>query len=103
MVSYNTTFMMSPLLEEEFLTFVREVYIPGILSQGILHNPQLRRIYQHDSDSDALSLALSFDANNYDELLHYLQSIGHLYPEQMLSKFGDSVVGFSTIMEHLVL
>lgn len=103
MISYNTTFMMTPQLEEEFLSFVRQVYIPGILSQGVLRNAQLKRIHQHDNDVDALSLALSFEANSHAELLDYLQSEGNVYPEQMLAKFGERVVGFTTMMEHIEL
>lgn len=102
-VSYNTTFVMPPQLEAEFLAFMREVYVPGILAQGVLSRPEMRRIVSHEEGVDALSIALSFIAESHEVLSDYLQQEGHVYPEQLLRRFGEQVLGFTTLMEHIEL
>lgn len=102
-VSYNTTFVMPPQLEAEFLTFMREVYVPGVLAQGVLSKPEMRRIVSHEEDVDALSIALSFVAESHEELSDYLHTEGHVYPERLLRHFGEQVLGFTTLMEHIDL
>lgn len=103
MITYNTTFMLAPELEGQFLQFLREVYVPGIVGQAVLSNPQLKRIARESGEEDALSLALSFEAESGDALIGYLGGEGVVYPMQLIQTFGEQVVGFTTIMEHIEL
>lgn len=103
MITYNTTFMMHPTTEGEFITFMREVYVPGILAEGVLHSPRLKRIEQHSDEDDALSFALSFEAESAEVLGEYLSTSAHRMPTLLVSQFGERVVGFTTLMHEVAL
>lgn len=103
MITYNTTFMMHPTTEGEFIAFMREVYVPGILAEGVLRSPRLKRIEQHNEDDDALSFALSFEVETAEQLSQYLSTSAHRMPTLLVERFGERVVGFTTLMHEVEL
>lgn len=104
MITYNTTFVVEPANELRFIAFLREEYIPGHLSHGVLSAPQLKRIHQHSPEDDTVSLALSFEAEDADKLSTYLSSERGMYaPKRLTELFGASVIGFSTILQHIAI
>lgn len=98
-IVYNTTFVIEERIKDDFLRFVKEVYIPGTLAHGILADARLMRVVTAPSDEPTLSYALQFVASSQSELSTYLADQGRIYPEQILRQFGQSVVGFTTLME----
>ena len=43
MILYNTTFVLAPSTEIDFLSFMREVYIPALKADVLVHTPRLHR------------------------------------------------------------
>lgn len=103
MIIYNTTFVMSPELEAAFLAFVRQEYIPCLLRGEVLHTPRLSRIISAEEGVDSVSIALSFDAPSEEILMGYMLSEGQEAPRKLIERFGESVVGFTTLMEQLAV
>lgn len=99
-VVYNTTFVLQEHTRDQFLSFLKETYIPGLLEQGILSSPRLMRILSEGAERGTLSYALQFVASSHSALIAYLESYeAGVYPTLLVRQFGETVVGFSTLME----
>lgn len=94
---------MERKIEEAFLTFAREVYIPGVVGQGVLSKPRLMRINHSEEDGDSVSIALHLEAESHEVLQQYLSGDGHVYPTLLIRHFGEQVMGFTTLMEYIGL
>lgn len=104
MISYNTSFVLSPSDAEALLKFLRQDYIPTILAGGRLHNPSLRQVEQAKEDAEATAVyALSFEVKSREELDKYLDEEGQIAYEQIARTFGDRVLTIPTIMHHVEL
>ncbi len=101
MILHNTTFVIVPAIERQFLQWMQNEYLPAIRSEETFHDALLTKIKPHaDAEAeDALSFALQFKAP--DE-----ESVGALWngkASEILSRqqkvFGESMLMFSTVME----
>ncbi len=100
MIVFNTTFVTNESTENELIDFLRGTYIPAIEEVKILHNPSLRRILLTEQQ-DAISLALHLEATDMDSLDEYLYRYAAGHSQLVVSRFGERVMGFSTIMEEI--
>ncbi|MDO4691415.1 MAG: DUF4286 family protein [Porphyromonadaceae bacterium] len=98
-IIYNTTFVIEEKIKDDFLRFIKEIYIPGVLAHGILSDARLMRVVSTPTEDPTLSYALQFVAPNQRTLSTYLEEQGRIYPEKLVRLFGQSVMGFSTFME----
>lgn len=103
MITYNTTFVLTPDLLEPFVEFLREEYVPLVLHGGILCSPTLKLVEVEDTSNEAISLALSFEVKDYDELNDYFVRQKDLHSSSLLKRFGESVLGFTTLLKHIPL
>lgn len=98
-ILYNTTFSLPRELEEKFVSYMQERYIPAILQAGVLYRPLLSRIVNRADESADVSYALQFIAPSREELGAYLSGRGRVCLEDLLGAFGSAVMGFVTMME----
>lgn len=99
-IVYNTTFVMEEATRERFVTFMRAVYVPGLLCGGVLHEPKLMRIQPAEGDEDqALSYALQFVVQSKSALQSHLRGAAKPYVEELKEVFGDSLMSFTTLMQ----
>jgi len=101
MILYNTTFVLAPSTEIDFLSFMREVYIPALKADALVHTPRLHRITTQDKDANALSFALHFYAEGEPHLQDILSNTGLRLADLLVKRFGEQVLGFSTIMHEV--
>lgn len=98
MILYNTTFVLAPSTETDFLSFMREVYIPALEADTLVRTPRLHRVIPQDKEANALSFALHFYAEGESHLQDILSNTGLRIADLLVKRFGEQVLGFSTIM-----
>ncbi len=99
MIIYNTTFSVDPSAVKEFVEWIKEAYLPMALSDGRLSNPQLMRIMAQQEGG--VAYALQLQADSLGTLQRWYQGTGKELTGQMTSRFGQRIVGFSTMMEKI--
>jgi len=100
MLIFNTTFHTDNDVHDEYLNYMRQVYIPQSLDSGFLLEPRLARIHaQHEQSG--ISYSLQFKVKNIDTLNFWLSNGGNNLHEKMVIKFGNKVAGFVTVMEEI--
>ena len=102
MIVYNTTFIVMDSVKDSFLSWVRTVYVPHATQSRKLVTPMLTRIIGSAEDG-AESYAVQFRAHSEESLQEWKQEIGNALINDMTRRFGQQVMGFSTMMDKLEL
>lgn len=98
MIIYNTTFSVPKDLQNEFLDFIRDEYIPQALKTNLLKEPRLARVFGRDEDN-GLSYALEFKTDSVEDLERWNQAVGQKLYAQLTAKFKQNILGFATLLQ----
>ena len=94
MIIFNTTYHVDDELEASFIAWLKENYIPMALRS----EPQLCRVMT-TGEEDGSSLSLQFHVQDTEALSLWYKEMGVELTEALVSRFGDRVVGFNTLLE----
>ena len=100
MIVYNTTFNIENDILTECIEYLKKSYMPRASASGFLRTPYLRRILQDESE-DASSYSVQFHVKNPETLEYWMQSEGRALQEELITRFGTKIVGFSTLLEEI--
>ena len=100
MLIYNTTYQVDDDINENFLIWIRECYIPEIEKNGILKFPRICRVLSHREDGTSYTVQWEVESSSLLHRWHMEQ--GMKLNDEMMKIFKDKVVGFPTLMEVIV-
>lgn len=97
MIVYNTTYRVDAGADAQFLSWVRESLIPGAVRSGELTEPRLYRV-ETDDEGEGRSYSLQFTVKSREILQRWYEEEGVRSSEEMTARFGNSVLGFVTLL-----
>lgn len=97
MLIYNTTFFIENKVQDQFMIWLRESYIPAVEEYGVLRSPRLCRLLNYHDDGVAYSLQWEVDDSTFLHRWHLDQGVR--FNEELVKMFSDKVVGIPTFME----
>ena len=98
MIIFNTTYHVESGLEESFIAWLKETYIPSALRREALSRPQLCRVVPPE-ECEGSSFSLQFHVKDSDTLSAWYRETGAGLQEALVSRFAEQVAGFSTLLE----
>ncbi|MEJ7766600.1 MAG: DUF4286 family protein [Chitinophagaceae bacterium] len=98
MIIYNVTIKVDWLIHEEWFTWMKDKHIPCILATGLFTGLKMVRLLKID-DTDGPTYAVQFDAESMDQFNEYGSAFEDLHRENVVNKWGNFIVDFSTLME----
>lgn len=101
MIIFNTTYCMETATHELCVSWLREKYIPSALESGDLHTPRLSKIYSQEADG--INYSLQFNVESVEILQTWYEKVGDNLQQDLSALFGESVLGFTTLMEEVKL
>ena len=102
MIVYNTTFHIHKEILAECLAFLNSQYIPRAAESGLLHDPYLRRILNSDNE-EGESYSVQFHTQDTASLNKWLQQEGSALQQELIDRYKEKIVGFSTLLEEIAL
>ncbi len=100
MIIFNTTFHVEDEVCEDYIRFMKDIYIRQAASGGFLHQPRFARIHaQHEENGTSYSL--QFKVKNIDTLNHWFATEGQILQKRLTETFGNKAVGFVTLLEEI--
>ena len=94
---YNTTFQVDDEVNDNFLIWIKESYIPEIEKYGALRAHRLCRVLSHRDDGSSYSL--QWEVDDSATLHRWHREQGARLNEELKKIFKDKVVGFPTLLE----
>lgn len=97
MLVYNITYAVSHEIHEAWMTWMKGIHIPEIMSTGLFSSFKMLRLLEVDEE-EGLTFAVQFHAEKEE---HYRKYIAEHAPALRLHatrQWGDQVIGFRTLM-----
>ena len=101
MIIFNTTYHVENSVLNEFIEFLKSDFIPAAETGSEMTHARLVKILSHQEEGT--SLALQFDVAIPEKLDDWYEATGDALNEKLQSRFGQKVLGFSTLMEEIAL
>lgn len=101
MIIFNTTYCIDSSMLEAGLLWLKEDYIPKALVSGQVHTPRLSKILS--DETDGVNYSLQFLVESIEELEIWYQATGDSLYQDMMGRFGEKMLGFSTLLEEVDL
>ena len=98
MIIYNTTFHIEECIQQDFIDYIRQNVIPQATKSGLLTSPRFSRIFG-EHEEQGFSYALEFATESISTLEKWNKTESAAVITPLIEKFGDKVVGFSTVMQ----
>ena len=102
MIIYNTTFHIHKEIVAECLEFLKNTYIPKATASGLLFEPCLRRIL-HSEDEEGENYSVQFNTKDMQALNEWIRLVGAALQQELVKRYQDKIVGFSTLLEDIEL
>lgn len=100
MLLYNVTFGIDKKIEQEWLLWIHENYIPGIMNTGLFSEYKIYKVLTHD-DETSMSYSIQCFAPTIEHILQYLNEFAPKLVEAHRARFKDQHVAFNTLLEEL--
>src|SRR5665647_2838024 len=98
MILYNVTINLDWSIHDEWLVWMKEVYIPGMMATGMFSGSQFVRLL-HVDETEGPTYAIQYYTHSMDHYNLYMERYSALQGREEASKWGNKLVSFSTIME----
>lgn len=102
MIIYNTTFHIQKEIVAECLEYLKNTYIPNAIEGKLLSEPCLRRIL-HSEDEEGENYSVQFNTKDMNTLNKWIQSEGAALQQELVKRYKEKIVGFSTLLEDIDL
>lgn len=100
MIIYNTTYHVEQEQEDNFIIWIKEVFIPEALKQGVLRNPRLCKILSHVEPGHS-NFALQWEVESAAVLHKWHMEHAGFAAEEVAKIFKEQVLSFDTLMRPL--
>lgn len=98
MYIYNITTKVHTSIHEQWVDWMKMHHIPQIMATGCFTESQFVRLLELD-DSEGPTFATQFKAASKADYNRYIEIHAPSLRKDSLSKWGDKIIGFRSLME----
>lgn len=100
MLLYNITIGVDLDIEDEWIQWMKAVYIPTAMNSGMFVNSRLFKVLQDDTEG-TVSYSVQFFAESIDNVQQYLEVFGPTLIEEHRQRYRNKHVAFQTLLEEI--
>lgn len=100
MYLYNITIGIDKSSEKEWLSYMRETYIPQVMATGMFTDARIFRVL-HDNEDNTTSYSIQYLTPSIDKVEEYLETHSRAIVEAHRIRFRDKHVAFMTLLEEI--
>ncbi|MGL5637120.1 MAG: DUF4286 family protein [Bacteroidales bacterium] len=101
MIIYNTTYQVDPSIHDEAINWIKESLIPSLLKTQHLKNPRFVKVLTDDPNNNSYSL--QFEVDSIADLNAWYKQVGAEIYSSLTNKYGNKLLGFTTLLENIEL
>jgi hypothetical protein len=98
MILYNITINVSPEIEQDFITWMKETHIPEIMQTGVFYEFKFLRL-MHDSDDGSVNYATQYFTDTIDQMMDYERNHAPAIRAKTQARYQDKAIAFRTLLE----
>lgn len=98
MIIYNVTVKVDNKIADEWLTWLQEEHIPGIMQTDCFTDFRVVRLLEVD-DSEGPTYAIQYHAASLDEYDIYIKKFASENRKRSHDKWGNKIISFHSLME----
>ncbi|GAA0877355.1 DUF4286 family protein [Algoriphagus jejuensis] len=98
MILYNITINVSPDIEEDFISWMKETHIPEMLAIGVFDEHKFFRLL-HDSEDGSTNYCVQYFTENIDRMMDYEKNHAPLLRNKTQERYPSKAVMFQTLLE----
>jgi hypothetical protein len=96
MILYNVTISIDPVIEHDWLRWMREVHIPMVMEVGGFIESRLCRV--HGEEEGGLTYAIGYLAPSKEHLDKYQENFAPKMQQEHMNKFSGRFAAFRTLL-----
>ncbi len=100
MLLYNITFGIDKGIEEEWIAWMKENYLPEVLKTGMFSDYKMYKVLTND-DETSVSYSIQCFSSSIEEVLRYLNEFAPALVEVHRARFKDQHVAFNTLLDEI--
>lgn len=100
MILYNITINVTPDIEEDFITWMRDIHIPEVLETGIFHEHKFLRLL-HDSEDGSINYCIQYFTDTMEQMMKYEKEHASALRAKTKERYQDRAVSFRTLLESI--
>lgn len=102
MIVYNTTFQISNAVLSKAKEYIIKEFIPECCEDDRVKDPHFRKICGEENN-DGASFCVQFQFDSEEIFNQWIEEKGHAIQKKLILEFGTEIIGFSTLMEEILL
>jgi hypothetical protein len=100
MLLYNETVGIDKDVEQEWLLWMHETYIPAMMGTGMFVDSKLYKVL-HDNDDGGISYSAQYFASSIEKIQQYLDEFAPTFADVLMKKFANKHIVFRTLLEQV--
>ncbi|MEO7961447.1 MAG: DUF4286 family protein [Ginsengibacter sp.] len=101
MIIYNITTKIDEAIEQKWLQWIKDIYIPQTMEYGLFYEHQMLRLFDDDPSAGGKTYILQFYAEQKTFCDIYLNEYAPAMSDLAYSKWGDQFFSFHTQLERV--
>lgn len=97
---YNVTVVVNPVVEERWITWMKEVHIPEVMATGRFTSYLFTQVFP-EQEQDHPSYSIQYRATDIENIKLYMQMYADELRQKSAKAWGEHALAFRTILEVL--
>jgi len=97
MILYNVTVSVDINVAEEWLTWMKQTHIDEVMATGLFESYSIYKVLLQKEEE--LTYSIQYFTTSMSKLQQYQAKFAHGLQNKHISKYGNKVVAFRTVLE----
>ncbi len=100
MILYNVTLNIETTIEDDFLIWLHQEYIPRVMQTGLFSEYKiLRLLSEHGETPGTITYSVQYFLADVKDFLNYSENFAPAVQKATQEKFGNQMMAFRTLLE----
>jgi len=95
---YNVTIGIDKEIESEWLSWMKEYYLPKAMQSGAFIEHRIYKVLTHEDES-SVSYSIQYFSDAIEKVVYYLNNDGKNLVEELRDRYKEKHVVFNTLLQ----
>ena len=99
MILYNVTISVDSAIEEEWISWMKDVHIPEVLNTGLFTEHKILKLLEPEPEEGASTYAIQYYLKSEADYKNYNNNFAADLQKKHMDKYKDRFMAFRTVLE----